>query len=103
MNVIRRMVVFLGRLTIFDQGSSFRLLSLRDECECNRSSFLVTVFYSASSFNGNVNQWNVANVNTMGFSESICIVGNGLTYVNSSYCVIGEFRRRFGVGGDHVM
>jgi hypothetical protein len=103
MNVIRRMVVFFGLFDYFDQGSSFGLLSLRVECECNRSSFLATVFHSASAFNGNVNQWNVANVNTMGLSESICIMGNGLTYVNSCYCVIGEFRRRFGVGGDHVM
>jgi surface protein len=45
--------------------SSFRLLFLRVDCECNGLSFLGTVFHSASSFNGDVKQWNVAKVTNM--------------------------------------
>ncbi len=50
------------------------MLFLRVDCEHNRPSFLATVFQSASAFNGDVNQWNVANVNNMQNSKSILIV-----------------------------
>ncbi len=72
-------VAFFGLFECFDQGSSFSLLFLRVDCECNRPSFLATVFHAASIFNRNVNQWNVANVKNMGLSKSICIVENALT------------------------
>jgi hypothetical protein len=57
----------------------FRLLFLRIDCECNRPSFLATVFDSALAFNGNLNQWNVAKVYTTYRSKSIRIVENDLT------------------------
>jgi hypothetical protein len=76
MNVIRRTVVFYGLFEYFDQGSFYRLLFLRVDCECNRSSSLATVFYSASAFNGDLNQWDVAKVTTVEASKSICIVKN---------------------------
>ncbi len=49
------------------------------DCECNRPSFLATVFFGASSFNGDLSQWDVAKVTTMHISKSIYIV-------NSCYC-----------------
>ena len=55
-------------------GSSFRLLFLRVDCECNRSSSLATVFYSASAFNGDLNQWDVAKVTNMHASKLIRIL-----------------------------
>ena len=55
------------------------LLFLRDDYEFKRPSLLATVFHSASAFNGNVNQWDVAKVTTMSYSKSICIVANDLT------------------------
>jgi surface protein len=63
----------------FDQGSSFRLLFLRVDCECNQPSFLATVFKSASAFNGDLSRWDVAKVTTMSDSKSIWIVENDLT------------------------
>ncbi len=48
--------------------------------ECYRPSFLAAVFYYASAFNGNIQQWNVANVvNTLDYSKSICMLENDLT------------------------
>jgi hypothetical protein len=47
--------------------------------ECNRPSFLATVFRTASKFNGNLNQWNVATVTNMQGSKLIRIVENDLT------------------------
>jgi hypothetical protein len=41
--------------------------------ECNRPSFLATVFSYARVFNGNLNQWDVAKVTTIGYSKSIYI------------------------------
>ena len=58
----------------------FRLLFLRVDCDCNRPSFLATVFYDASSFNGDLNQWDVAKVTDMSWSKSIRIVENDLTW-----------------------
>ncbi len=48
-------------------------------CECNRSSFLATVFVYASAFNGDLNQWDVAKVTTVEGSKPIRIVENDLT------------------------
>jgi hypothetical protein len=79
MYVIGRMFAFFGLSRHFDQGSFFHLLFLRVDCECNRPSFLATVFHFASAFNGNIIQWNVANVNSMQQSKSICIVENDFT------------------------
>ncbi len=41
--------------------------------------FLATVFSGASAFNGDLNQWDVAQVTTMQSSKSIRIVENDLT------------------------
>jgi hypothetical protein len=74
------MFAFVGRLQYFDQGSYFRLLFLRVDCEFNRPSFLAPVFTLASAFNGgDLNQWDVAKQTTMSGSKSICIVENDLT------------------------
>ncbi len=40
--------------------------------------FLAAVFYQASAFNGDLNQWNVAKVLSMYGSKSIRIVENDL-------------------------
>ena len=52
------------------------LLFLRVDCECNRPSFHATVFFRASSFNGDLKQWDVAKVTRMNSSKSIRIVEN---------------------------
>ena len=52
---------------------------LRVDCECNRPSFLATVFDAASAFNGDLSQWNVAKVTTMLQSKSIQIEEKDLT------------------------
>ena len=57
----------------------FRLLFLRVDCECNLPSFLATVFLSASAFNGDLSQWDVAKVTDMSNSKSIRIFENDLT------------------------
>ncbi len=49
------------------------LLFLRVDCEFNRPSFLATAFKFASSFNGDLKQWNVAKVTTMEGCKSILI------------------------------
>ncbi len=73
------MFAFVGLSQHFDQGSSFGLIFLRVDCECNRPGFLATVFASASVFNGDLNLWDVAKVTDMSFSKSNCIVENDLT------------------------
>ena len=40
--------------------------------------FLATVFYSASKFNGDLSQWNVASVTDMSYSKSISILEKDL-------------------------
>jgi hypothetical protein len=72
------MFAFFGLSQYCEQGSSFRLLFLRVDCECNWPSFLATVFRQASAFNGDLNQWDVANVNQMHQSKSIRILENDL-------------------------
>ena len=52
---------------------------MRVDCECNRPSFFATVFYSASVFNGDLSQWDVAKVTDMYQSKSISIVEKDLT------------------------
>ena len=56
-----------------------RLLFMRVDCECNRPSFLATVFQGDSAFNGDLRLWNVAKVTDMSDSKSIRIVENDLT------------------------
>jgi hypothetical protein len=73
------LLVFFGLSQYFGQGSSFLLLSLRVDCECNRPSFLGTVFSQASAFNGDLSQWHVAKVADMSQSKSIRLLENGLT------------------------
>jgi surface protein len=73
------MLAFVGLSQYIDQGSFFRLLFLRVDCECNRPSFLATVFGSASAFNGDLSRWDVAEVTNMMSSKPICIVENDLT------------------------
>ncbi len=72
------MFAVLGLFEYFDQGSSFRLLFLCVDCECNRPSFLATVFAGASAFNGDLSQWDVASVTNMINSESMLIFENDL-------------------------
>jgi surface protein len=67
------MLVFFGLYEYFNHGS-------------NRLSFLATVFYMATAFNGDLNQWDVAKVTNM--------VGSKFLMKNS---------RKFGVGGEEVM
>jgi hypothetical protein len=69
----------LGCHNFFNQGSSFRLLFLRVDCECNRPSCLAIAFQFASVFNGDLNQWDVAKVTTMPGSKSIRILENDVT------------------------
>ncbi len=52
----------------------------RCDCEWNLHTFLAIVFYLASSFNGNLNQWDVAKVSDMSYSKSIRIVESDLTW-----------------------
>ncbi len=73
------MLAFFGLFEYFDQGSSFRLLFLRVDCECNRPSFLATVFNGAGAFNGDLSRWDVATVTYMSESKSIRIAENGST------------------------
>ncbi len=80
MYVIWRMFAFFVLSQYCDQGSSFHLLFLRVDCECNRPSFLATVFWGAFAFNGDLNQWDVAKVTTMNRSKSIRILENDLTW-----------------------
>jgi surface protein len=70
------MLAIVGLSQYFDQGSSFRLLLLRVDCECNRPSFLATVFTDAYAFNGDVSRWDVAKVTNMDLSKSIYIAEN---------------------------
>ena len=74
----RKFAFFYGLFEYFDQGSS-AFLFLRADCECNRPSFLATVFSSASAFNGDLNKWDVATVSDMSGSKSIRIVANDLS------------------------
>ncbi len=69
---------FFLAVTVFLSGF-FRLLFLRVDCECNQPSFFATVFHVASTFNGNLSKWDVANVNSMPHSKLIRIVENDLT------------------------
>ncbi len=69
----------LRDVTVFWLGF-FRLFVLRVNCECNRPSFLATVFEAASAFNGDLNQWDVATVTTMHGSKPIRLVENDLTW-----------------------
>ncbi len=50
----------------------------RADWECNPPSILATVFYGASAFNGDLNQWNVTSVTDMSLSKSIRIVESDL-------------------------
>ncbi len=72
-------VCFLWTITVFWSGF-FRLILLRVDCYCNRPSFLATVFYQASAFNGDLNKWDVAKVATMSYSKSIRVFENDLTW-----------------------
>ena len=74
----RRMFAFFGLFEYFDQGSS-AFLSCAFDCECNRPSVLATVFLMASSFNGDLNKWDVATVSDMSYSKSLRIVANDLS------------------------
>ncbi len=73
------MFAFFELFEYFDQGSSFRLLFMRIDIECKRPSFLGTVFFQASTFDGDLSQWDVANVIDMSLSKSIRIMENDLT------------------------
>ena len=74
----RRMFAFFGQFEYFNQGSS-AFLSCAFDCECNRPSVVATVFAEASSFNGDLNQWDVAKVTIMQGGKSIRIEETDLT------------------------
>jgi hypothetical protein len=67
---LQNFFAFCGLSQYFDQASSFCLLVLRFDCECNRPSFVATAFQHASAFNGDLNQWDVAKVGAMLQSKS---------------------------------
>ncbi len=69
----------LWAVTVFWSGF-LRFLLLRFDCECNRPSFLATVFNGASVFNGDLDQWDVTAVTDMSYSKSIRILANDLTW-----------------------
>jgi hypothetical protein len=52
---------------------------LHVDCECNRPSFIATVFSGASAFNGDLSQWNVAKVAQCGLSKSTRILKSDLS------------------------
>ncbi len=66
----------LGCLSILIRGLPPSCLA-RLTCECNRHSVVVTVF-GFSSFNGDLNKWDVAKVTKMAASKSIRVVELGL-------------------------
>jgi surface protein len=72
------MVAFFWLPQYFDQGSFFRLLFLCVDYECIRNFFPATVFRSASAFNGDLTQWDVAKITDMQESKLIRIVENGM-------------------------
>jgi hypothetical protein len=76
---LKRMFAFFVLFEYFDKGSSFCLLFLCVDRECNRPSFLVKVFQNAIAFNGDLSQWDIASVSDMNGSKSILIVENDLT------------------------
>jgi surface protein len=69
---------FFG-LSVFDHGS-FAFASCSVNCECNRCSFLVTVFEYAYAFNDDISKWNVAKVTDMSHSKSIRTLKFDLTW-----------------------
>ncbi len=89
-------VGLLWAVKIFWSGF-FRLLFLRVDYECNRPSFHVTVFQSASAFNGDLNQWDVATVTDMSYSKSIRI------YWRIHAIMIGGLIKGVLVWGDDMM
>ncbi len=100
MNVIWRMFAFFGQFGYYDQGSSFCLLFLSVDCECNRPFYLATVFYGASAFNGTLDQWDVATVTSLGGSKSIRIMANDLTWRELTLLCVWRVPSGVGVGGD---
>ena len=74
------MFAFFGLFEYFDQGCSYCFLFMRVDCECNRPSFLGTVFADSYDFNGDLSRWDVANVTSMSESKSIRVVENDLTF-----------------------
>ncbi len=89
-----RTFAFFELFEYFDQGSS-AFLSCAFDCECNRPSVVATVFFEASSFIGDLNKWNVANVAKMDRSKLIRIVESDLT---GRELMLLRFEGSFGVG-----
>ncbi len=78
MDVLQRMFAFFGLSQYCDQGSS-AFFSCVLTVNVIDLLFLATVFFRASAFNGDLNQWNVATVTNMYRSKSIRILANALT------------------------
>ena len=76
-----RTFAFFELFEYLDQGSS-AFLSCAFDCECNRPSVVATVFDKASSFNGDLNKWDVAKVTDMSESKSKRVVESDLTWRN---------------------
>jgi surface protein len=74
MYVFRRMYVYFGLSQYFDQCSTAFY-----SCALTVIAIGAKVFLSASAFNGDLNQWDVAKVTTMKGGKSIRIEENDLT------------------------
>ncbi len=92
MDEISRTFAFFGLSQYFDQGSPV-FFSCMLTVNVIGLFFLATVFDSASAFNRNLTQWDVAKVTYMRSSKSIRILENDLTWrelillwLNSYYC-----------------
>jgi surface protein len=66
--------------------------------ECNRDSLLATVFSGCYEFNGDLNQWDVAEVTTMERSKSIRILEKDFDVTCAHAIAIGGFSRGLGLG-----
>ena len=73
------MFAFFVVFEYFDQGCVSPFFSCGCRVNVIGLLFLATVFYSASIFNGDVNQWDVAKVTDMNSSKSIRMLENDLT------------------------
>jgi surface protein len=83
---------FIGLFKYFDKGSSaFFSCALTVNVIGLLSSFHATVFYGASAFNGDLNQWDVAEVTIMSGSKSIRILEKDFDVTCTHAIAIGGF------------
>jgi surface protein len=85
----------------FNQGS-LAFFSRVVDCECNRPPILATVFFGASTFNGDLSQWDVTKVTNMFASKSVRILKNNLTWRELMLLCNWKAQSGVGVGGGEV-